>query len=153
MPKLICEFERCRNRDPASGECDCFGKVFTMDFAECFDTDGDTDVPTCFESVLDLPDYQDAFWKAMLDTKAKKMSRKQAKGKRIEINGFVAYAEIRMPKEAEYAASEVRVTEAVTGALIPLKQLADKTFADKIRGAQATKNVMDYPEKEVRDDG
>lgn len=153
MPKLICEFERCKDRNPVSRECEYTGKVYTMDFAESCDTDNDSEAPNCFSSVLNLPDYQDVFWKTMFDPQSKKMTRKQAKGKRVEIGGFTAYAEIRMPKETEYADCAVRVTESVTGALIAINQLAGQKYADKIRGAQATKKVMDYPEKEVRFDG
>ena len=127
--RLFCDAQECVHRDAITGVCGYDGDMSTWSFYEL-----DTEDLPCFESVLNLPEYQVSFWTANRLTKTGLEYREKKRGKCCAVNGIVFFVRDPLPPpELWPEAKEIQCTEVNTGMAFPLHRLYDEAGVAAIR--------------------
>ena len=101
------------------------------------------DVPQCYESYRDTPEYQNEYWIRV--NRDGVTYRKKEKGKRLEIEGLVLFTTERVPPREMWEIEPTICIEEHSGRWLSLYQIFDHQ-KELLKIAANRDNVMDLPE-------
>lgn len=141
--KFSCNYTTCKYNDALNWYC-------TRDYLSVGDFCND-DEPNCFDSILDTPEYQQEYWKAIKI--GGKIYRRYVRGKCIKLNGFELFTRDHIPPEDTLNALDeelpegmenIKCTEPNTGFSICLADVYANP--EKVQAMIDQKpDVMSYP--------
>lgn len=146
MTVFMCDYGDCMYNDSFEGKCtkELLSSVY-------FWGTTDEDVPDCFESFLNMPEYQSEFWIAKKTNNGERRARR--KGKKLEVNGLTLYTRDRVPpledcKRHIELAHSIFCTEEKTGYAVELAFVLE--HSEQVwEFVQKTPPVMAKPPEEV----